>query len=140
MMKKIIVAIAVIFGVFLAIGCVGNDAGKTTTAVETQTEPATTPVADPEPVIIANFTGSSTKDTENFHVSSNQWKIVWSTTQDSEYKGTFAFFVYNADGSSKYISSMVSGTNSDNTVIRGSGDYYMKIITSQPYNVTIYAV
>lgn len=148
-MKKIYIAILVLFAVFLAIGCSGSGSNSdnaqpeaTSTnepAANTET-PAATPQAKAEapvtPVVIATFTGSSTKDTETFSVPSDQFKISWDT-KAGQFEGNFIFTIKNADGSFKAAGANVIGTNSESTVVRGAGDYYLSITATQPYTITV---
>ena len=87
--------------------------------------------------VIASWSGSSTKNTETFHVPSKEWKISWNT-QPSQYGDmNFQIYVYNSDGSLKNVAANVIGENSDYSIIRGSGEYYLMINTGQPYEITV---
>jgi PKD repeat protein len=103
--------------------------------------PALTPTPTPTPTpgnnIIASWTGSANKNTEMFHVPSNEWKITWNTQAGNLGNGIFSIVIYNSDGSYKDIAANVMGSNSDSSIIRGSGDYYLKIVTTQQYEITV---
>jgi hypothetical protein len=47
------------------------------------------------------------------------------------------FLQRNPDGSLKGVAANVIGANSDNSIMRGSGDYYLTINTAQPYTITV---
>lgn len=87
--------------------------------------------------IIASWSGSSTKNTETFHVPSKEWKISWNI-QPGQYRDlNFQIYVYKSDGTLKNVAANVVGENSDYSIIRGSGDYYLMINTAQPYKITV---
>ncbi|KKG10463.1 hypothetical protein [Methanosarcina sp. 2.H.A.1B.4] len=87
--------------------------------------------------VIATWSGSSIKDTETFHVDSNEWKISWNTEPGQYGAMNFQIYVYGSDGTLKGVAANVIGSNSDSTIMRGSGDYYLSINTAQPYEITI---
>jgi hypothetical protein len=89
------------------------------------------------PTVIASWTGSATKTTETFHVSSNQWRLSWDTKPGQAGAMNFQIYIYNSDGTLKSVAANVIGANADNTVIHGAGDYYLMINTAQPYTVTV---
>lgn len=49
----------------------------------------------------------------------------------------FPIYVYNSNGSLKSVAANIIGANYDNSIIRGSGDYYLTINTAQPYEVNV---
>lgn len=87
--------------------------------------------------IIANWTGSCTKDTETFHVSSNEWKVAWDTKPGKNGESNFILTIYNSDGTYKSSAANVIGSSSDYSIIRGSGDYYLSILSGQPYEIAV---
>ncbi len=89
--------------------------------------------------IIASWSGSSTKNTETFHVPPGEWKITWDTQPGQYGDMNFQIFVYNSDGSLEGVAANVIGANRDYTMMRGAGDYYLMINTAQPYTVKVYA-
>lgn len=89
------------------------------------------------PTVVASWTGSATKTTETFHVSSNQWRLSWDTKLGQAGAMNFQIYIYNSDGTLKSVAANVIGANADNTVIHGAGDYYLMINTAQPYTVTV---
>ncbi len=141
-----------ILAVFLLLGCLGSNSNtnqsatpsdnvQSTSTEKTQsTEPANvqTPVKA-APVVIASWEGESTKDTETFTVPSDQFKISWDT-KPGNFEGNFIFTIKNADGSFKAAGANVIGTNSESTIVRGAGDYYLSITATQPYKITVETV
>ena len=89
------------------------------------------------PTVVATWTGSATKTTETFHVSSNQWRLSWDTKPGRVGAMNFQIYIYNSDGTLKSVAANVIGANADNTVIHGAGDYYLMINTAQPHTVTV---
>ncbi len=89
------------------------------------------------PVVIASWSGSSTKNTETFHVPSNEWKISWDTKPGKYGDMNFIVTVYNSDGSLKGVAANVIGASSEYSIMRGSGDYYLAINTAQPYKIIV---
>ena len=105
------------------------------TSIET---PTTEPTPTPRTAqIIAKWTGNGIKNTETFHVSSNEWIIAWDTRSGQYGDMNFIITVYNSDGSYKESAANVIGSSNDHTIIRGSGDYYLNINTAQPYTIQI---
>lgn len=104
------------------------------TTVETQSKPA--PAATWKEVTF--FEGEEIKDTEIFYITSNEWKIKWSTEPGIYGNTNFAITVYDSKGS--YVGNVANliGAGSDESLMRGSGDYYLNINTGQPYTIVIY--
>ena len=87
--------------------------------------------------IITSWSGNSIKNTETFHVSSDEWKISWNTKPGARGAMNFQIYIYNSDGSLKSVAANVIGQSSDHTIMRGSGDYHLSINTAQPYEITV---
>jgi hypothetical protein len=112
-------------------------------AAATPTTSAPAPVAQetPQPSWheVITFQGSSIKNTQTFHIQSDNWRINWSTWPGDYGNMNFAIMVYNSDGSPAGIgvAANVIGQGSDISYMRGSGDYYLAIDTAQPYKIVI---
>ena len=92
---------------------------------------------------IAQWSGSGTKNTETFTIPSQakEWKISWVTKPSPTY-GDFNFqiFVYKPDsGMPVSVAANIIGANTDSTIMRGAGDYYLTINTAQPYTIEVEA-
>lgn len=143
-MKKIYIAFGVILLVLLALGCTGSNNTSDNPQSGTQTETAqppepTQPEVKATPVVIASWEGESIKDTETFTVPSDEWKLSWDTKPGKLGDQNFQIYVYKA-GENKIpvsVAANVIGANNESTVIRGAGDYYLKINTAQPYKITV---
>jgi hypothetical protein len=73
---------------------------------------------------VAHWEGKSTKNTETFHISSIPWVIIWGINDvDSKY-AMVHIVVYTADG--KIVDSFTGG-KSDSTILRRTGNFYLKI-------------
>jgi phage terminase small subunit len=91
---------------------------------------------------VARWTGKGAKTTETFHISSNTWRISWSTRleKNAEYSpGLLQICVYNPDNSLVNIAAnvMVKSEDIDSSVMHSSGDYYLSINAAQPYIVIV---
>ncbi|MDA0988128.1 MAG: hypothetical protein O2783_03120 [Chloroflexi bacterium] len=89
---------------------------------------------------VARWQGKATKNTETFQVTSNEWRISWTTEPGDFGALNFQIYVYLADGTLAGIAANVIGTDSDASVMRGAGQYYLTINTGQPYGITVDAL
>ncbi len=148
--QRIIIAFAILLAIMLlVVGCGGGGQKEESKPEETgneiksekeegasQTEPVNAEKA-PEWKEVIRFEGESIKDTETFKVSSNEWRINWSTKPGDMGEMNFQIYVYNADGDLESVAANIIGEGSDMSYIRGSGDYYLTINTAQPYTVIV---
>ncbi len=88
---------------------------------------------------VARWQGKSMKNTETFHIPSFEWRILWLTKPGEYGDMNFQIYVYNSAGSLIDVAANVIGENKDSSFMRGSGDYYLKINTGQPYTIIIEA-
>jgi hypothetical protein len=88
---------------------------------------------------IATWTGKSIKNTELFHISTNQWKISWETWPGEFGAMNFQIYIYEADGTphAPFVAANVIGEDTDSSIVRGIGDYYFTFNTGQPYKVVV---
>ena len=88
---------------------------------------------------IKTFTGIEGKDTEDFNVSTNYWRIVYTIKAESEQYASFSFFVYPSGETKSYVASVTfikSGT--DTTYVRaGPGDFWIKVLAANLKSWTI---
>jgi|GEM_PF-2780265 len=87
---------------------------------------------------VVGWSGNSIKNTETFHVSSDEWKLTWDTKPGEYGPMNFQIYVYNSDGTLKSVAANVIGESLDYSIIRGSGDYYLSINTAQPYTIGVW--
>lgn len=86
---------------------------------------------------IAQWKGSSIKNTETFTISTNTWTITWATKPGEYGDMNFQIYVYKANGDLVNIVANVIGKNNDSTIMRGRGRYYLTINTAQPYVIKV---
>ena len=102
--------------------------------------PPGTPSSTPSPPAwreVARWEGKSSKNTETFHISSYEWRIWWDTSPSEDGEGSLAILVYRADGGLLAVAANVIGEDADSTIMRGAGDYYLRIETTQPYVIAV---
>lgn len=94
--------------------------------------PVATPTPIPEVTEPIIFTGSGWKDTEDFHISSNQFTISWAVESNSPDYAKVAIFAYPAGETALYISrSGFDGIGSGYTIVHaGPGDFWLKILSA----------
>lgn len=94
--------------------------------------------AEPKWRTVKEFAGSSIKNTATFAITGDEWRIRWSTRQGKYGAMNFQIYVHDAETDSlKDLAANVIGEGSDETVIRGSGRYYLKFNTAQPYKAVV---
>ncbi len=102
-----------------------------------------TPAATPTPELTlqwieaARFGGNSITNTETFSVSSDRWRLRWSTEPGSLGAMNFIVFVHRESGGLYAAAANVIGRSSGSSVFRLPGDYFLEIITGQPYGIFI---
>ena len=117
-----------------------DDAGLEASSKETPIEPSTNDQDISSTSTwqdVVSWEGNGIKNTETFHISSNVWRISWDTKPEQYGEMNFQIYVFDADGALVDIAANVIGEDSDNSIMRGSGDYYLKINTGQPYEVIV---
>jgi hypothetical protein len=83
---------------------------------------------------VARWEGAAQKNTETFTVNANEWIINWETTGDSN----FIIEIFKADTNEMVeLVANIVGSGKDSSVIRGKGQYYLKIMSSQPYKIEV---
>ncbi len=95
--------------------------------------------ATQDKVVIATWKGQATKNTETFHVPTDEWRISWDTKPGEYGDMNFQIYVYKSDGTPHdiFVVANVIGEDIDSSVMRGAGNYYLTINTGQPYEVTV---
>jgi hypothetical protein len=82
------------------------------------------------------FYGSTRKNTETFEVAA-LWRITWNGHGDQNGGGYLEINVHRASGKLKEAATFCSGPSADHTIMRGAGQYYLKIDASMPYEIKI---
>jgi len=126
--NKLLLCVLVISLGFVGCSSPTVDGGGTTATV-------TKPVAVQTWQKVITFTGSSIKNTQQFAISSNQWKIVWSTTPTATIGK--ANFIISVKGPNESVVGNIIGKGNDVSYIPGAGNYSLSIYTAQNYNIVV---
>lgn len=84
------------------------------------------------------WTGATSRTTEDFVVSSYYWKVIWTTRPGDLGEMNFAVTLHDATG--RHAPSGVAntiGAGSDSSFFRAPGQYYFDIMALQPYSIRI---
>jgi len=76
--------------------------------------------------------GKGIKQTDSFCITSHKWRIDWKSAG-----GFLAIVLYKADGSFIRVAATYKGSGQDYTIMRGAGDYYLKINATRPYTIIV---
>jgi len=89
---------------------------------------------------IAFWSGSEndSKNTKAFIITTDAWRIWWDTEPGKEGKSNFQIYLHKSNGDLVDLAANVIGKSNQFTVIRKKGKFYLKIITGQPYMITVY--
>ena len=90
---------------------------------------------------VGEWSGKGPKNMETLHIPLHEWMIQWSTGPlKSMYGiGVFQIFVHKSDGTLVGIAANVMGKDNDRTIMRGAGDYYLSINSTQAYGMGVLA-
>lgn len=83
-------------------------------------------------------TENDSRNTETFVITTDVWRVWWATEPGKEGKSNFQIYIYKANGDFVDLAANVIGTSNQFTIIREKGEFYLKIVTGQPYMITIY--
>ncbi len=112
---------------------------------QAQPAPSSPPQVSPsqpttfEPIVL---TGSGSKTSPPFTVTTDEWIIDWSyTSDDPEWYVVFGFFVYPREETTSFVESILfpQNTNGSTYSYAGAGEYYIKVEASniKSWNITI---
>ena len=125
------------FTASVVVACAGTGTSSTTKIESTPPRPTSVPTSTPARVLkwveIARWEGKSIKDTETFTVPNDEWRLRWDTRPGQFGDMNFQIYVYRSDGTLIGVAANVIGKDTDNSVMRGKGNYYLTINTGQPY-------
>ena len=88
-------------------------------------------------VDVTKFEGNGIKNTEKFAIDSDEWRIVWSTQVGDAGKQNFQIYVNDKDGELVDLVANIIGQGNDISYMNKSGEYSLKIVSGQPYTITI---
>ncbi len=86
---------------------------------------------------IAQWQGKSIKNSETFHVPTNEWRISWKTEPGEYGDMNFQIYVYKPPSELPSIVANVIGYDVDSSIMRGAGDYYLTINSAQHYVIIV---
>jgi hypothetical protein len=99
-------------------------------------------------VDVDTWEGDGDGEGPRFHISSDVWRVTWVANTDSIGRGDFTVHIYNDDGTF-YQSLFESSNLNDKTLegpfrgtlgISGQGDFFLRILTTRSYDVTVQEV
>lgn len=131
-----VIALAIFFGVGL-LGSMMDSTPATQTQTATKTEQTNEPVAGKQYVEVMKFSGNGQKKSEPFTITGSRFKIAYDCQGDTSatYCGAFVFKV----GSQLPQGVMNSPKPvKDETIIYGSGEYYLDANTMGNFTMTVY--
>lgn len=84
------------------------------------------------------LTGSASKDTEDFTVPTNYWRIVYTITTDSQFP-VFSIFVYPSGETKNFVAFMdLRKPGTDTSYVRaGPGDFWIHVAAANLKSWTI---
>jgi len=89
---------------------------------------------------VAYWSGSEndSRNTETFVITTDAWRIWWDTEPGVNGKANFQIYINKPNEDLVDVAANVIGKSNQWTTIRQKGKFYLKIITGQPYMITIY--
>lgn len=82
---------------------------------------------------VSSWQGKSTKNTETFRILASEWRVCWKTQGD----GILQIYIHDSDKNLKDLAANVQGNDEDCSIMRGAGNYYLSINTTQVYNIIV---
>jgi len=148
-MHRLIVGI-IAFGLVTVLACTGSGRGQT---VQTSEAPggagsqlpinsATTRAIAARWVDVASWQGNGDFDSPSFHISANQWRVVWAAATHAG-AGEFSIAVHKGDGALFVnlidLPSTVAteGPVDGGLIVKGEGDFFLRINTLRTYEITV---
>ena len=126
---------------------------------ESQQQPASTPIPSPTPTPIPTpspsptptatspsqtfqpivITGSGTKTSPPFKITTEEWIVNWSYTSDDPEFAVFSFFIFPRGELTIFVESVMfpEGTSGSTYSYAGPGEYYIKIAAANIKSWTI---
>lgn len=118
-------------------GQTSTSSNSTATADATKPTASTQPAKEKTWVDVTKFEGNGIKNTEKFNIDSDEWRIVWSTQPGDSGKQNFQIYVNDKDGELSDVAANIIGQGNDTSYMNKSGQYSLKIVSGQPYTITI---
>ena len=88
---------------------------------------------------IATFSGSASKDSEDFNVPTSYWRVVYTVNAENEQYGAFHVLVYPSGETVSYVASVnLNGSGTDTSYIRADpGGFWFKVLAANLVSWTI---
>jgi hypothetical protein len=105
----------------------------------------TPPKAKARWVTLEHFSGKDIKNTDDFVIKEPKWRIRWELKSRPDNLNIFQVYVYTFGRDGKptpalpnfVAANVTQGTDSDSSVMRGAGKYYLQINTMQEYELWV---
>jgi hypothetical protein len=94
---------------------------------------------------VTSWEGEGNGDSQKFHISTDVWRVLWNAESDQVGSGDFVVHIYNEDGtfflnlfdSKEHGDNVRKGPLTGTLGVEGQGDFFLRIITTRSYDVTI---
>lgn len=86
---------------------------------------------------VVQFKGNTIKNTQRFNISSNEWRVTWSTKPGAYGDMNFMVFLCDSKGDMTDGIANVIGKASDTSYFYKKGTYSFNINTAQTYVITV---
>jgi len=135
--KKIGLGIVGFFVLLIIIGMVSGGGDKTETSNKEQTtSPQATQATAPKTKTyqqVFTFSGNGAKKSEPFTITGDRFKIAYDCKGD-----LCQAFLYKVNSNIPEVFMNTTGSTKDETIIYGSGEYYIQANTLGKYTMTVY--
>lgn len=140
-MRRSVIIVLVLLALVASVGCA--TAPNTTPSTTPVPPPVVVPVEKKPPVVkaktwkkVIEFTGNGIKTTQKFTIDSDEWMLTWATTP-GDFAGNFIVYVNRGNGETVSMAANVMGKAADTSYFYAGGEYYLYIISTQPYSIII---
>ena len=94
---------------------------------------------------VTSWEGKGNGDSPKFQISTEVWRVLWTAEPDKIGSGDFVVHIYNEDGtfflnlfdSKEHGDNVRKGPLTGTLGVEGQGDFFLRIITTRSYDVTI---
>ena len=95
---------------------------------------------------VTSWDGEGNGDSPQFRISTDVWRVLWDAAPDEIGQGEFVVHIYNDDGtfflnlfdSKEHGANIRKGGPITGTLgVEGQGDFFLRIMTTRSYEVTI---
>ena len=94
---------------------------------------------------VTSWEGEGNGDSSKFQISTDVWRVLWNAESDQVGSGDFVVHIFNEDGtfflnlfdSKEHGDNVRQGPLTGTLGVEGQGDFFLRIITTRSYDVTI---